>query len=242
MIYKNLLIVIIIFYICVDSYANNLKYTNGENLGILIMGTITNTENSEKNVALLKHLTQNKIYAVKKNFVILNKYKVLDISSKYIVISDAVEAFLIYQNKFASEFLKYNEMAQQTTHTTQDNTFQDTYKEDGFERIKNKITISSQYKEAKILKNLPTILMEASSLPVVQNGKIIGFQIFNINPQSIFINAGLQNHDIITAINGKPLEDAASAIKILQSLKDESSINVDIVRNNQNFKLYINIQ
>lgn len=115
------------------------------------------------------------------------------------------------------------------------------YAEEGFERIGNSIRVDSAYRDRMVSQELPTILMSAASEPVMQNGKIIGFRLFQFEPGSIFTKIGLQEGDVIEAINGVPLNNVARTVQFLNGLKSETSVEVSIQRDGRPVQLKMEV-
>jgi general secretion pathway protein C len=114
--------------------------------------------------------------------------------------------------------------------------------EDGFQRIGNKIEVDSGYKERMLREELPNILMQASSEPVVVGGEIIGFRLFQFEPQSIFGKLGMKDGDIVKEINGVALNNVAKTIQLLNGLRQESSVAVQVIRDGQSVQLDLNVK
>ncbi|MFQ5588417.1 MAG: type II secretion system protein GspC [Nitrospiria bacterium] len=83
------------------------------------------------------------------------------------------------------------------------------------------------------LKNLPQLLTKARVIPSFKDGKPDGFRIFAIAKNSLYAKIGLQNGDILHRINGVDVKSPQNFMKVIEQLKDESRINVDLVRNNK---------
>jgi general secretion pathway protein C len=81
--------------------------------------------------------------------------------------------------------------------------------------------------------NLPQLLTKARIIPNFSNGKPDGFRIFAIMEDSLYSKIGLQNGDILHRVNGIEVRDPQNFLKVFEQLKDETSITVDLVRNNQ---------
>jgi general secretion pathway protein C len=81
--------------------------------------------------------------------------------------------------------------------------------------------------------NLPQLLTKARVIPNFTNGKPDGFKIFAIDTTSLYAKIGLQNGDVIQRINGIEMRDPQNFMRVFQQLKDEPSITIDLVRNNQ---------
>jgi general secretion pathway protein C len=85
---------------------------------------------------------------------------------------------------------------------------------------------------SQAFENLPQLLTKARIIPNFTQGKANGFRIISIVPNSIYERIGLKNGDILQRINGIDIKDPQSFLKIFQQLKDETSISLDLVRNN----------
>lgn len=83
------------------------------------------------------------------------------------------------------------------------------------------------------LDNLPQLLTKARVVPNFSAGKPDGFRIFSIVPNSFFAKIGLQNGDVLQRINGIEIKDPENFMSVFQQLKGESSVTLDLVRNNQ---------
>jgi len=83
------------------------------------------------------------------------------------------------------------------------------------------------------LDNLPQLLTKARVVPNFTGGKPDGFRIFSIVSDSFFSKIGLQNGDVLQRINGVEVKDPENFMKVFQQLKGETSVTLDLVRNNQ---------
>ena len=211
------------------------KPVNGSTLGFLIMGTIAQ-KTPDNNVALIKVLSGGVVSAVKIGHVIDNKYKVTDVSEKYIrVMTRQAEHYLVYLDKFAGEFRPstgpHGPAVNPNGH----------YKEDGFERKDGKVAMTSAYRDRIVNQDLSKILMQATAEPVMNGGAIIGFKLYQIDEDSIFAKGGLHDEDIITSLNGLKLSSVAGAISTLKSLKEANSIEIEVIRNGKPQTMTINV-
>jgi general secretion pathway protein C len=66
-----------------------------------------------------------------------------------------------------------------------------------------------------------------------EGGQPDGFKVFAIRPGSLFARIGLQNGDVIRRINGVEMQAPDQALEAYQRLKDETTIHIDLVRQNQ---------
>ena len=114
--------------------------------------------------------------------------------------------------------------------------------EPGFKRVDNDITMTEAYRTNLVTKDLTKIMYQAMAMPRKVNGKIDGFTISEIEPGSIYEKAGILNNDVITNINGERLVDAGKAIALLNALREESEITLDIERKGKVQKLYMRVK
>lgn len=116
------------------------------------------------------------------------------------------------------------------------------FREEGFERRGAKIKMSSDYKAKLLGPEFTKVLQDAKASPNVVNGKLRGFLLTRIREDSIYRKSGLQNGDIVEEINGVLLTDTAQAIKLLNSLRNESEIELRVVRGGNPLNFEINVQ
>ena len=83
----------------------------------------------------------------------------------------------------------------------------------------------------KAMENLNQLFTQIRAVPHFQDGKAAGFRLFAIRRDSIFEKLGLKNGDIVSRINGNELTDPARAMSLLQELRGEGSVNVEVNRN-----------
>lgn len=105
-----------------------------------------------------------------------------------------------------------------------------------------KTTVDRNYIDHLLKNELHTIIYNAGVEPVVVNSTVVGFRIFQIDIDSIYEKIGFHNEDVITKINGIGLNDAAKAITILNSLRHEELINIELARNGLPFRIVVNIK
>lgn len=116
------------------------------------------------------------------------------------------------------------------------------YSENGFERTGTSTQVTKPWVE-NILKNkLSSTLQDARAIPNLVNGQIKGFAITQIVPDSVYAKLGLQDGDVVSSINGIELNDAGRAIQTLNSLRNETHIELQVLRNGQPTQFSVNIQ
>ena len=83
----------------------------------------------------------------------------------------------------------------------------------------------------EVTKNLGTIMTQARIVPHFIEGKIAGYKIFAIKPDSLYTDLGMQNGDVLQKVNGVEIESPEKALQILSQLKTETDFQIDVVRN-----------
>jgi general secretion pathway protein C len=80
--------------------------------------------------------------------------------------------------------------------------------------------------------------------PVFVGTKLSGYRIYPGGRASVgaFTHLGLRPGDLITGVNGTPLDDPARANEILQTLSSLASANLTIQRNGQSQELTLNLE
>jgi type II secretory pathway component PulC len=63
-----------------------------------------------------------------------------------------------------------------------------------------------------------------------------------IRKNSFYEKSGMQNGDIIEEINGVALSDAGQSVKLLQSFRNESEIDIKVNRNGQRMVLNLKVR
>jgi general secretion pathway protein C len=92
------------------------------------------------------------------------------------------------------------------------------------------------------LENMSQLFTQIRAVPHFEGGKSIGFRLFAIRSGSIFDKIGLKNGDIIQRINGSEMSDPSKALQLLQELRSESDLSVEVVRNRQPMTLSYSIR
>jgi general secretion pathway protein C len=84
------------------------------------------------------------------------------------------------------------------------------------------------------LGNIGQLMGEAKIEPNMANGSPDGLLISDVKPNSLFRRMGLRNGDIITGVDGNPIETVDDALKLYENLKTSDGASVDIKRRGQN--------
>ena len=76
--------------------------------------------------------------------------------------------------------------------------------------------------------------------PVFANGQQRGYRVYPGRNRQQFSRLGLMPGDLVTAINGTPLDDPARGMEILQSMNSAAQVTVTVERNGQSSQININ--
>jgi general secretion pathway protein C len=83
------------------------------------------------------------------------------------------------------------------------------------------------------LDNIGQAMTDARLLPSVKDGKVEGFKVSEVKPAGIFGMVGIKNGDIIQRINDFPVDSPEKAIQSFVSLKGQSRIRLNLIRDGQ---------
>jgi len=166
-----------------------------------------------KNIALISHNGQIKTVKIGDK---VGSYEVKEIMRNYLIISKDG------QKKILSYPLISNETANPKA-----------------------VTQSSEFskKEIERLTKDPGVLFQEIRLkPSVEEGKTRGFIFEWIKPRSIFDKAGIKQGDVLVAINNIEIKSGEDSFRILQALRNESSLKVTLLRDGQNMDINLRVE
>jgi general secretion pathway protein C len=83
------------------------------------------------------------------------------------------------------------------------------------------------------MNDLPKLMTQARAMPHMVNGAVNGFRIDYMAPASFYEKIGIQTGDILQRVNGVDIRDPSTMLNLLQQLKSERVVKLDMVRNNQ---------
>jgi general secretion pathway protein C len=104
-----------------------------------------------------------------------------------------------------------------------------------------KITLNRERIESA-LENLGELMDQATIRPHIEDGAAAGISITGIKPNALFRRMRLRNGDIITGVNGRPIESVEDAIAIFEDFNSASEIKIDIKRRGRNQTLDYRIE
>lgn len=83
------------------------------------------------------------------------------------------------------------------------------------------------------LDNIGQAMTDARLLPSMKDGKVEGFRVSEVKPQGIFGTIGIKNGDVLLRMNDFPIDSPEKAIQSFASLKGQSRIRLDLIRDGQ---------
>ena len=83
------------------------------------------------------------------------------------------------------------------------------------------------------INDLPKLLSQARAVPVMVNGAMNGFRLDYIAPSSFYEKIGLQYGDVLKQVNGVEIRDPGTMLTLFQQLRNERTVKLDVMRNNQ---------
>ena len=99
----------------------------------------------------------------------------------------------------------------------------------GIENQGNKFTIQKKLLDDK-LKDLGQILSQAKAIPIQNPDGTLSFKMTEMDPEGIFPYLGLQDQDIITSINGKPIYDMNEVMSLFARIKNLENLQLGVKR------------
>ncbi len=95
---------------------------------------------------------------------------------------------------------------------------------------------------AQITADLPRLLTQLQTVPVLHNGKLHGYRLESVLPQGFFDSMGLRANDVLQRINGADIADPGMLVSILRQLPQERTVRIDVLRQSRPLTLLYEIQ
>ena len=111
----------------------------------------------------------------------------------------------------------------------------------GIENEGNKFNISKALLDDK-LKDIAGILTQAKAVKIQNPDGSMAFKMTEMDPNGIFPYLGLQDQDIITSINGKPIYDMNEVMSLFARIKNLDKLQLGIKREGSEQNLDYNIR
>ncbi len=94
----------------------------------------------------------------------------------------------------------------------------------------------------RITKDPGVMFREIRLVPYVKGGRTEGFIFEWIKPGSLLYQAGLRPGDILVSINNNTIRSGEDAFRLLQILRNEPNLRVQIIRNGQKRELFVRVE
>lgn len=200
-----------------------------------VLGVITGSKD-KKGVALMKQKSNGKVSAFKEGDEVIKGTVIKRVLRKTVTFAYQDKFFELSVGDESPKEVKEGESHERKVATNLTNA-------QGIEKQGDTLKVSRALKDTLASgEGLNKILMQAATIPYVENGRLVGFRILEIDPGSIFDVAGFQNGDIITHINDQAINDAGLAIRALGSLKNTTTATFKYLRGTSPMNLTIQIQ
>ncbi len=94
----------------------------------------------------------------------------------------------------------------------------------------------------KILENQAELMRQARIVPVQENGKVVGINLFGVRPDTLLGKLGMENGDRLQTINGFDMASPEKALEAYARLRQADHLTVQVNRRGQNMNLDYNIK
>jgi general secretion pathway protein C len=86
------------------------------------------------------------------------------------------------------------------------------------------------------------ILAETTLVPAMDAGRVAGFTITRMPDSTVLTDAGLRAGDVLTEVNGVPIDSLATLIGLWPRLQTESALRAVVLRNGQPVSLSVTLR
>ena len=86
------------------------------------------------------------------------------------------------------------------------------------------------------------ILAETTLVPAMDAGRVAGFTITRMPESTLLTEAGLRAGDVLTEVNGVPIDSLATLIGLWPRLATETAVNAVVLRNGQPVSLSVTLR
>lgn len=93
-----------------------------------------------------------------------------------------------------------------------------------------------------VMGDLPKLLSQARAVPYVVNGAMNGFRLDYVAPSSFYEKIGLKHGDVLQQVNGVSIRDPGTMLSLFQQLRNEQTVKLDVLRNNQRTAMTFDIR
>lgn len=80
------------------------------------------------------------------------------------------------------------------------------------------------------------------AMPVMEDGKLTGYRVFPVGNSDAFSKLGLDPGDVVTAVNGIPLDNPAQSLQVLNNIRTSDQVSITFIRNGQQQTRILSLQ
>lgn len=197
--------------------------------GLLVLGVIASGEATD-GVVLVKDQSTGRTFAVRVGQDVARDAKVRRVTREFVYIDWRGETLKIRVGEQVAQNRDSAYISGNADRRTSQYQLPGGKNQGGIERRGNEVHLSESLRDHVVKHDLSKVLMQAAAVPYYAGGRLQGFRLWDIEPGSLYEQAGFINGDIITAINGRPLTDVGLTMQVLQSLKSEPRAEVTLTR------------
>ncbi len=187
---------------------------------IKLTGVIFSKNNPAKNKAIIKDLLSLRQRIYQLGAVTAYGSKIIEIHDKWIIL----EKNNVKRKLRVAEKLGYNGL------------MEDLYSQ-GYHQISDSEWLITPNKLIKDTENISEILSQLSIHPRLGLGGIEGFEIGEIDPESIVGDLGLEEGDTISAVNGHSITSLSDAYEVYEQIRKDPTINLALNRKEEKINL-----
>ena len=103
-------------------------------------------------------------------------------------------------------------------------------------------TVLDRREVEQAMGDLPKLLSQARAVPYLVNGAMNGFRLDFIAPSSFYEKIGLKYGDVLQQVNGVDIRDPSTMLTLFQQLRNEKTVKLDVLRNNQRTAMTFDIR
>lgn len=96
--------------------------------------------------------------------------------------------------------------------------------------------------ERRIADETPRLLSETALIPVTDEGRVSGFTLSRVPEGSLLTDLGLRAGDVLTDINGTPIDSMATLLALYARLRNESEIRATVLRGGSAVPLVVRLR
>jgi len=187
-----------------------------------LIGTLV-LSNELRSIATLSENSSNQIYPVRPNDEITSKLRVLTVEPRRVI-------FVNLRSR-QKEYLDLPKEGGDTPTITLGKASPGLTPSAGIDKVNENHFRLNRAVVDTTLADLNSVLTQARAVPHQQNGQTVGYKLFQIVPNSIYDQLGLQNGDLLRSLDGESLSDPSKAFQLLNQLKSARHLELSVERN-----------